>query len=102
MNENKKNKPVKFALDSSAAFYPYFTTRKAQSMYCVGAVLDGDIDREVLKRAVNDALNRFPLYKTKVIRGYGSYMQTALSLFLPLSYADTGSFAASSLTGIAA
>ena len=74
MNENKKNKPVKFALDSSAAFYPYFTTRKAQSMYCVGAVLDGDIDREVLKRAVNDALNRFPLYKTKVIRGYGSYM----------------------------
>lgn len=74
MNENKKNKPVKFALDSSAAFYPYFTTRKAQSMYCVGAVLKEDINRDVLRRAVNDAINRFPLYKTRVIRGYGAYM----------------------------
>ena len=72
MSGNKKTK-LKFALDSSAGFYPYFTTGKTQSMYCVGAVLKDDIDKEVLKRAVNDAINRFPLYKTKLAKGYGAY-----------------------------
>lgn len=72
MSENK-NKTIKYALDSSAVFYPYFTTKKAQSMYCVGAVLCDTVDKDILRSAVNDVINRFPLYKTKIARGYGSY-----------------------------
>lgn len=71
MTENKLKR--KFALDSSAAFYPYFTTKKTQSMYRVGAALKDEIDKDILKRAVNDAINRFPLYKTKLAKGYGAY-----------------------------
>ncbi len=70
----KKSKTLKkYALDSSAVFYPYFTTRKTQSMFCVGAVLRDEIDKELLRKALNDAVNRFPLYKTKLRRGYGAY-----------------------------
>ncbi|MDE7372557.1 MAG: hypothetical protein K2N18_00680 [Clostridia bacterium] len=72
MSGNKKSKR-NFALDSSAAFYPYFTTKKTQSMYRVGATLKDEIDKDILKRAVNDAINRFPLYKTKLAKGYGAY-----------------------------
>lgn len=72
MDKNNK-KPNKYALDSSATFYPYLTTKKAQSMFCVGAVLDDDIDKELLGRALNDAVLRFPLYKTQLKKGYGAY-----------------------------
>ena len=71
---NKKNKkPNKYALDSSATFYPYFTTRKTQSMFCVGAVLNDAVDKHILENAVNDAICRFPLYKTRLRKGYGAY-----------------------------
>ena len=72
MNKNN-NKPKKYALDSSATFYPYFTTHKTQSMFCVGAVLNDVVDKQVLENAVNDAILRFPLYKTRVRRGLGAY-----------------------------
>ena len=70
---NKAAQLNKFALDSSAAFYPYFTTKKAQSIFRVGATLNDDIDKEVLKHAVNEAINRFPLYKMRLAKGYGAY-----------------------------
>lgn len=73
MSNKDKKVLKKYALDSSAVFYPFFTTGKAQSMYCVGATLDEKIDKGVLKTSLNDALNRFPLYKTRVKRGYGAY-----------------------------
>ncbi|MCM1306321.1 MAG: hypothetical protein NC037_04915 [Bacteroides sp.] len=73
MAGSKTKKTKKFALDSSATFYPYFTTAKTQSMFCVGATLNCEIDKDVLKRATNDAINRFPLYKTKIAKGYGAY-----------------------------
>lgn len=63
----------KYALDSSATFYPFLTSKKAQSMFSVGVVLDCDIEGDVLGRAVNDVIARFPLYKTKLVRGYGKY-----------------------------
>lgn len=34
MADNKNKTLRKYALDSSAVFYPYFTTKKTQSMYC--------------------------------------------------------------------
>ena len=68
-----KTKLKKYALDSSATFYPFLTSKKTQSMFSVGVVLDSDIDGDVLGRAVNDAIVRFPFYKTKLVRGYGKY-----------------------------
>lgn len=73
-NKQNKTKQKKYALDSSAVFYPYFTTRKTQSMYCVGVKLNDNVDKDILRRALNDTLNRFPLYKTKLKRGYGAYL----------------------------
>lgn len=74
MADNQNKTLRKYALDSSAVFYPFFTTKTTQSMYCVGAILKDAVDGDILKSALNDALLRFPLYKTRVKRGYGAYL----------------------------
>lgn len=68
-----KTKLKKYALDSSARFYPFLTTRKSQSLFCVGVALNESVDKEILRRAVNDVIARFPLYKTRLAKGYNKY-----------------------------
>ncbi len=70
MRENMTNLPTKFDIDHGARFYPIIATKKAQSMFRIGAVLTEVVDREVLERAVNDVIERFPSYKVRMKKGY--------------------------------
>lgn len=69
--EFKKKKPTRFALDYSARFYPVIASRKAQSIFCVGAELNDEIDKSLLCDAVNDVIPRFPSLKVRIRKGYG-------------------------------
>ncbi len=66
-------KEKKYALDSSAAFYPFISTKKTQSMFSVGATLSDEIDEPLLLKALSEAVFRFPLYRTRLKKGYGKY-----------------------------
>ena len=69
--ELKKKKQTRFALDYSARFYPVIASRKAQSLFCVGAELNDEIDKDLLCDAVNDVITRFPSLKVRIRKGYG-------------------------------
>lgn len=66
-------KPKKYDIDLSASFYPYLSSKKAQSLFCVSAVLVDDVNKELLCRAVNEVADRFPTYKVRLKKGYGKY-----------------------------
>ena len=56
--------------DHAARFYPILSTKKSQSNFAIGALLDEKVDAEVLERAVNECAVRFPAFKVKQKRGY--------------------------------
>ena len=60
----------RFAIDHSAKFYPIMSTKKAQSLFCISADMFDDVQKDVLKNALNDVLCRFPAYKVKLKRGW--------------------------------
>ena len=62
-----------FRLDRSADIYPMSITRTAQSNYIVSAELVDNIDEEVLEKAVDKALNRFPAFRVQLRRGVFRY-----------------------------
>ena len=66
----KKHGIFRFDYDHAARFYPILSTKKSQSNFAVGVVLDEEIDRGVLEKAVNDCALRFPAFKVKQKRGY--------------------------------
>lgn len=66
----KKLKPTRYALDYSARFYPVISTKKAQSLFCVGAELDQPVRPDILLKAANDVISRFPSLKVKLKKGY--------------------------------
>lgn len=66
----EKKKGLRFEIDSSARFYPIMSTKKAQSLFRLSAVMQDEVDRDVLERALNDVLARFAVYKVRLKRGY--------------------------------
>ncbi|MDE5601102.1 MAG: hypothetical protein K2J16_01230 [Clostridia bacterium] len=66
-------KPKRYDLDLSATFYPYMTSKKAQSLFCVSATLSDKVDKEKLCKAVNEVMDRFPTYKVRLKKGYSKY-----------------------------
>lgn len=66
----KRHGIFRFEFDHAARFYPILSTKKSQSNFTVGAVLDENIDAELLERAVNECIVRFPSFKVKQKRGY--------------------------------
>jgi len=70
---DRTEKAKKYKLDLSAGFYPYVSGRKSQSLFCVGAELTCVVDKPLFAEAVNAVMQRFPLYKTKLKKGYGGY-----------------------------
>ncbi len=70
---SRSEKAKKYKLDLSAGFYPFVSGRKTQSLFCVGAELAGGVDKPLFTQAVNEIMPRFPLYKTKLKKGYGGY-----------------------------
>lgn len=69
--QNKVSRGTQF--DCSARFYPIIASKKSQSLYHIGVQTDGDIDPQLLSRAIGDVLPRFPSFKTKLKRGYAWY-----------------------------
>ena len=59
-----------FEYDHAARFYPILNTKKSQSNFAVGAVLDEDVKADTLELAVNYVAKRFPAFKVKQKRGY--------------------------------
>ncbi len=60
----------RFDFDNSAKFYPVIASKKMQSLYCMGAVLKDEVDPEILKKAVNEVIKRFPSLKVEIKKGY--------------------------------
>ena len=54
-----------FKLDYSASFYPVMTTRTAQSIFRISAIMDDVVNPEMLLDALNEVIVRFPLYKVR-------------------------------------
>lgn len=70
---NEDSKPKRYRLDVSAQFYPIISTKRAQSLFRLSAVMDDTVDAEVLRRAAEDVLRRFPTFKVRLKRGYAWY-----------------------------
>ncbi len=78
--EPKKNEPKGefykrhgnfwFEYDHAARFYPILSTKKSQSNFAVGVVLNDIIIKDVLEKAVNEVAVRFPAFKVKQKRGF--------------------------------
>lgn len=66
----KNNSLKKYPLDNSSLFYPIMATKKAQSIFRIEAEIDETVDRELLSRAVNGAVKRFPTFKVRLRKGY--------------------------------
>ena len=69
-NGDKKRKKLRFQLDHSAKFYPIMSTKKAQSLFRISALMEEDVDRDNLQIALNDVLPRFEAYSVRLKKGY--------------------------------
>ena len=54
-----KAKKMRLEIDHSAKFYPIVSTKKAQSLFRISAIMKEDVDKEALQIALNDVLPRF-------------------------------------------
>lgn len=69
--EKKAKEGLKrYEFDNSAKFYPVISSKKMQSIYCMGAVLKEKVNPDLLKTAVNDVITRFPSLKVEIKKGY--------------------------------
>ncbi len=64
-----ENKAKWYRLDNSGMIYPMVITLTTQSIYRLGACLTEDVDPNLLKAAVNTALERYPYYKVELKHG---------------------------------
>ena len=58
-----------YKLDLSAIVYPTLQGRDFSSVYRLSVLLKEDIDPEILQRAVNLTMPRFPTYKAAIRKG---------------------------------
>ena len=65
-----KAKKMRLEIDHSAKFYPIMSTKKAQSLFRISAIMKEDVDKEALQIALNDVLPRFEAYKVRLKKGY--------------------------------
>lgn len=66
----KKEQLKKYKLDNAALFYPIMATKKSQSLFRLTVVLKDEVDGEILRQAVQKAMERFPVFKTRLRMGY--------------------------------
>ena len=69
----EKRQLKRYRLDVSAQFYPIISTKRAQSLFRLSAVMEREVDAETLRRAAEDVLLRFPTFKVRLRRGYAWY-----------------------------
>lgn len=69
MKKDKKNQNIWYKLDVSATVYPTLQRRDFSSVYRISVVLKENINPELLQKAVDMTLPRFPTYKSSMRRG---------------------------------
>ncbi len=69
--KKSKDKKLRLLLDNASRWYPMYATKKMQSLFCLGVSLQDEVKPDVLERAINDVINRFPAYKVTLKCGYG-------------------------------
>lgn len=62
-----------YPLDNAAKIYPPISSKRRGGMFSLSARLDEEIKPEILQEAVNVLLDRFPMYKVKLKRGWFWY-----------------------------
>jgi len=65
----KSNKKIWYKLDLSAIVYPTLQRKDFSSVYRLSVVLKETIDPDILQKAVDIALRRFPTYKVAIRKG---------------------------------
>ena len=75
---NKKNdKKIWYKLDLSAIVYPTLQRRDFSSVYRLSVVLKETVDPDILQKAVDISLQRFPTYKVAIRKGlFWRYLET--------------------------
>lgn len=72
MSKNKKqeiNNTEWFRLDNAALIYPSVSTNSWNSVYRVSALLNEQVNEEVLQQALNDIITRFPMFNVSLKKG---------------------------------
>lgn len=71
LNKNRKKQDPKiwYKLDLSAIVYPTLQRRDFSSVYRLSVVLKEPVNPDILQKAVDIALKRFPSYKTAIRKG---------------------------------
>ena len=62
-----------YPLDNAAKIYPPISNKRRGGMFCLSAHLTENIVPEILGEAVNILLERFPIFKVKLKRGWFWY-----------------------------
>ena len=98
----KSQKKLRFELDHSAKFYPIMSTKKAQSLFRISAIMTEEVDKDKLQIALNDVLPRFEAYKVRLKKGYAwhffEYNDAPCKVFAeetllkPINPADTNGY----------
>ena len=69
----KKNKQKKqllwYPLDNAAKIYPPTVSKDRAHVFAVSAILNEEVDAYLLQDAVTKILNKFPTFRTKLMRG---------------------------------
>ena len=57
-------------LDNAATIYPATLSKKYAGMFRMSAQLKESVDKEILSMALNNVINRFPMYRYQLKQGF--------------------------------
>lgn len=83
MSKNKKFKvPDWIKLDNAATIYPSTLSRKYAAMFRMSVTLKEEVNREILTRALNNVINRFPAFRYKLKKEFFGVILSILKVLL--------------------
>lgn len=65
---------MKYKLDNAANIFPFTYNKKNTSSFKLVATLKSDVNSELLQKALDITINRYPMYKTRLARGFFWYL----------------------------
>ena len=66
----KKERLKKYKLDNASLFYPILASKNSQSLFRLTVTLCDEVDGEILRQAIVETMERFPVFKTRLRMGY--------------------------------
>ncbi len=64
-----KKRPSWYPLDNAAKIYPPTANSRRAHVFCFSALLDNEIQPEILQKAVTEVLNHYPSFRTSLKKG---------------------------------